>query len=155
MTRLLMLLALIGLPQLSYAHCEIPCGVYDDGARFDSMLEHAKTIEKSMDEINDLSKAEAPNIHDIARWTMNKEEHANKIQHIISQYFLTQRVKAPAKDAAEATTERYISQLKSIHHIITAAMKAKQSTDIARVETLREAIEAYKALYFSEHGHAH
>ncbi|MDY6953871.1 MAG: superoxide dismutase [Ni], partial [Thermodesulfobacteriota bacterium] len=33
------------------AHCEIPCGIYDDQMRIDMIAEHITTIEKSMKQI--------------------------------------------------------------------------------------------------------
>ena len=33
------------------AHCQIPCGIYDDAARITMMEEHVTTIEKSMKQI--------------------------------------------------------------------------------------------------------
>ena len=36
------------------AHCQIPCGIYDDKARFATMREHVATIEKSMAQIVEL-----------------------------------------------------------------------------------------------------
>ena len=36
------------IPQLVQAHCQIPCGIYDDHARVQSMLEDAATVEKSI-----------------------------------------------------------------------------------------------------------
>ena len=43
------------LPQPLHAHCQIPCGIYDDHARVQSMLEDAATIEKSAKLIAELS----------------------------------------------------------------------------------------------------
>jgi len=40
---------------LAYSHCQIPCGIYDDEARFTEIAEHITTIEKSMKEIESLS----------------------------------------------------------------------------------------------------
>ena len=137
------------------AHCEIPCGVYGDGARFDMILEHAQTIEKSMRAITELSVDESVDYHTIARWTANKEEHAQLIQDIAAQYFLTQRVKSPAKDADISLHEEYTSHLTLLHKIMVKAMKTKQTTDINHVEDLKDLTEEYKALYFKEHGHEH
>lgn len=137
------------------AHCEIPCGVYDDGARFDSIMEHAITIEKAMDSINKLSASESVDYHTIARWTVTKEDHANKVQEIASQYFLTQRVKAPAEDASDADKAVYAKHTALLHQILVAAMKTKQTTDVGNVEKLRVLADAYKAHYFAKHGHAH
>ena len=36
------------------AHCEIPCGIYDDELRMNLIIEHAGTIEKSMKSITEL-----------------------------------------------------------------------------------------------------
>ena len=84
----------------AFAHCEIPCGIYDDEARIASLREHVKTIEKSMAQIKGLS-AEA-NKNQLIRWVDNKEAHANEIQHIVTQYFMTQRIKPPAQGNAAA-----------------------------------------------------
>ena len=36
---------------LAEAHCEIPCGIYDDEAGIKQLLEHVTTIEMSMNQI--------------------------------------------------------------------------------------------------------
>lgn len=137
------------------AHCEIPCGVFDDSARFDTILEHAFTIEKSMNSIKELNDQDKQDLHMIMRWTVNKEEHANKIQNIAAQYFLTQRVKVPGQDASEEQKQDYTKNLKLLHQIMVAAMKTKQTLDVSYVNQLRDLTEEYKTLYFKEHGHKH
>ncbi len=148
------LLVVFGVNQ-AQAHCEIPCGVYDDGARFTSLMEHVTTIEKSMKKIKELSAAAKPDYHTISRWTANKEKHANEIQHIASQYFLTQRVKAPGEGSTEAAKEDYAKHTLFLHQILVAAMKTKQSLDLVHVKMLRDLTESYKAHYFKKHGHTH
>jgi len=76
------------------AHCEVPCGIYDDQARTDMIAEHITTIEKAMKQITALSGQSPVNYNQAVRWVMTKEEHATKIQTIVSQYFLTQRIKS-------------------------------------------------------------
>jgi nickel superoxide dismutase len=44
----------------AFAHCEIPCGIYDDHARIHMILEHVTTIEKSMNQITAISKEKSP-----------------------------------------------------------------------------------------------
>ena len=39
----------------AFAHCEIPCGIYDDEMRIKMLAEHVTTIEKSMAQIQELS----------------------------------------------------------------------------------------------------
>ena len=76
-----------------FGHCEIPCGIYDDEMRIKMMAEHITTLEKSMKEIMALSKAPAINYNQIVRWVMNKETHATEFQGIVTQYFMTQRIR--------------------------------------------------------------
>ncbi|MGW8194145.1 MAG: superoxide dismutase [Ni] [Desulforhopalus sp.] len=86
------------------AHCEIPCGIYDDALR------------------------------------MNKDKHAEMLQEIVWQYFMTQRIKLDAPD--------YDKKLASLHQMLVYSMKCKQTTDLANVEKLRAATEDFHKLYF-------
>jgi nickel superoxide dismutase len=99
----LMLIAIIGLNfQESRAHCEIPCGIYADSVRIALIKEHITTIEKSMNQINEISNSSSPNYNQLIRWVSNKEDHAKKIQEIVSQYFLHQRIKIIEENQKEA-----------------------------------------------------
>jgi len=122
------------------AHCEMPCGIYGDQMRFDSMLEDQATIRKAMEQIQALAgKNDAQSANQLARWVMTKEEHATDIEHTIAQYFMTQRIKAD--------DERYIPKLTSAHAVMVAAMKAKQTVDVAQADALNEAILSFQAAY--------
>lgn len=125
-----------------HAHCQIPCGIYGDEARFVTMLEHTQTITKSMTEIKRLSGDAGADANQLARWVANKEAHAQDIQDIISEYFLAQRIKDSQAD--------YTERLKISHKIIVLAMKAKQSTDLAYADGLKKAIQDFQALYFAK-----
>ncbi len=124
------------------AHCEIPCGIYDDQLRTKLIAEHATTIEKSMKQIMELSKANPTNYNQIVRWVSNKEDHATKIQHIVSQYFMTQRIKPDQ--------EKYSDKLILLHKMLIAAMKCKQTTDLAHVIALRAHLKEFELLYFGD-----
>lgn len=140
-------------PINALSHCEIPCGIFGDDARFVEMLEHADTIQKSMDQINQLSKKDKIDYHMIARWTINKEDHAEKIQHIASQYFLTQRVKIPSSEASQDDVIEYERHTTLLHGILVKAMNTKQTTDKSAVDNLRKAILEYKSHYLKDHEH--
>jgi nickel superoxide dismutase len=128
------------------AHCEIPCGIYDDHARIVQMLEDATTIAKSVEEITSLSdKGDSQSRQQLVRWTMNKEHHATKIQDTIAQYFMTQRIK-PVRQANQAWND-YVMRLVQHHAVMVAAMKTKQQVDPATVQELRSAIEAIAVYY--------
>lgn len=130
---------LIAVP--AFSHCEIPCGIYDDEMRIDLLKEHVATIEKSMDKISNPVNGKSSNQH--IRWVMNKEIHANKFQEIVSQYFLTQRIKPDEKN--------YEEKLKYLHQMLVYAMKCKQTTDLQNTEKLRELIDSFAKLYFAPH----
>ena len=130
-----------------FSHCEIPCGIYDDEMRFTMVEEHIKTIKKAMKEIEHLSGHQPPNFNQIVRWVTNKEKHADEIQHIISQYFLTQRVKLVEKEDDKADKIR-MEYLSLCHEILVYAMKTKQTTDLSNVEKLKAAVKAFKDSYF-------
>ena len=131
------------MSQQVLAHCQIPCGIYDDHARVQSMLEDAATVEKSAKLIAKLAgKSDAQSQNQLIRWVMNKEKHATNIIDTISDYFLTQRVKSSQKDYAERLVKH--------HTVIVAAMKAKQNADIKYARELQKSIEAL-APYYPEH----
>ena len=139
--------------QKTFAHCEIPCGIYNDELRIALLYEHFTTIEKAMNKITELSNAPDKDYMMIARWTMAKEEHAKKVQEIVDQYFLTQRVKPVDESDAEKFT-KYQKQLTALHHITVYAMKTKQTTDQKYVEHLRKSLAQFEDLYFEgEHRH--
>ena len=127
----------------AYAHCQIPCGIYDDHARVKLMLEDTATILKATRLIAELSgKTDAQSQNQLVRWIMIKEKHAQSVISTISDYFLTQRVKTSQKD--------YVERLKKHHAVIVAAMKAKQNADEKYALDLQKTIEEL-AEYYPEH----
>lgn len=136
----------------TYAHCEIPCGIYEDTIRIELIKEHITTIEKSMKMIIELSEEEVPNYNQIVRWVVNKEEHAKKLQDIVSQYFLHQRIK-PTDPENEEMYAKYIERLTLLHELLVYSMKAKQTTDLQYIEKLRTTIDDFEHTYFHTHEH--
>ena len=134
------------------AHCEIPCGIYGDSLRIEQIEEHIRTLEKSMNQINKLSEEGDKNYNQLVRWITNKEDHANKIQDIVSQYFLHQRIKPVDPENKEAY-EKYVTHLRLLHEILVYAMNAKQTTDLQYIEKLRNTVDKFEDAYFHEHPH--
>ena len=131
------------VPALAFAHCEVPCGIYDDEARVTMLTEHATTIAKAMEQIEALTSSDEINSNQIVRWLDTKELHATEVQNIVSQYFMTQRIKPDH--------EYYAEKLQSLHRMLLSAMKCKQTTDLANVEALRSELDTFHDLYFGEH----
>jgi len=157
MHRLVSVLALhLALGQLAFApsadaHCQVPCGIYDDAARVAALLEDAATIAKADAMLAQMQgKPREPGKQGVdvtnqqVRWVMTKEEHAQRVIDTVANYFLAQRVKADQPDYAE--------RLQKHHAVIVAAMQAKQTAAPAAAETLKKAIEALRP-YYPEHVH--
>jgi nickel superoxide dismutase len=105
--------------------------------------EHITTIEKSMKQISELADQKPLNYNQLNRWVMNKEKHADELQHIVTQYFMTQRIKPDAK--------RYNEKLGLLHKMLIYAMKCKQTTDLSHVSTLRTLLKEFQEAYLKDH----
>jgi len=79
--------------------------------------------------------------------TEEAQKHAEEIQHIISQYFLTQRVKLIEKKDDKAH-KIYFEHLSLCHEILVYTMKTKQTTDLSNVEKLKSAVKVFRKSYF-------
>ena len=82
---------------LTRAHCQVPCGIFDDPVRVTLLKEDAATVRKAMVQINELSTSvsggEALALNQATRWVLTKDEAAGNIITTVSEYMLCQRVK--------------------------------------------------------------
>jgi len=135
------LIAMFLLPAATvFSHCEIPCGIYDDTMRIQMIREHILTIEKSIKTLQSLEKDD--NANQVIRWVMNKDDHANQLQEIVTQYFMTQRVRADAKN--------YAKKIKTLHLMLIYSMKCKQTLDLSHVVKLKSLVTDFEKLYFEK-----
>lgn len=117
------------------AHCQVPCGIYDDHNRVHQLKEHARTIRKAVVQIRALAKKRtkgAQQHNQLVRWINTKEQHAELVIRTISDYFMAQKINA--KDP------KYAEKLKRHHAVMVAAMKCKQKADPRVVDALDKAI---------------
>lgn len=137
---------------MAYPHCQIPCGIYNDQARFDMVAEHIATIEKSMNMIRQLSKQDKPNMNQLVRWVKNKENHADEVSDIVTYYFMAQRIK-PAFETNGKEYNEYVKKLTLLHKMLVYSMKAKQTTDLTNVEKLTSLLAEFHSAYFGKTDH--
>ncbi|MGD9899805.1 MAG: superoxide dismutase [Ni] [Calditrichaceae bacterium] len=130
-----------------YSHCEIPCGIYNDQMRVDMISEHVDTIEKSMNQIIELQKATPVDYNQLVRWINNKDDHSEQLQHIVTQYFMTQRLKPVTADKTEEY-QKYVIQLSLLHEMLVYSMKAKQTVDPGNITKLRSLLQEFSVAYF-------
>jgi len=136
---------MLAAPRFAAAHCQVPCGIYDDYARVMGMMEDVTTIQRAVKMLGELNdKTDVQSKQQFVRWVNTKEMHAQKIISTISDYFLTQRVKAKQED--------YVQRLKDHHAVIVGAMKAKQNASMDPVMALEKAVKAL-VKYYPEHKH--
>jgi len=139
------LLVFVSSPKV-FSHCEIPCGIYDDPMRLNMMAEHIGTIEKSMRLIKELSAQDDKNYNQLVRWIENKEKHADYLTDIVTQYFMTQRIK-PVEQTDQEAYKQYTHKLTLLHKMMVDSMKCKQTTDLANVEKLRVYLSEFRTAY--------
>lgn len=133
-------------PKAAIAHCQVPCGIYDDKARIARLYEDTATIAKAITKINELAgKHDAQSLNQAARWIATKEAHASHMIEVVSEYFLTQKVK-PVSPVADGY-DTYLKKLADHHAVMVAAMKAKQNADPAYADRLHHAIDALAKHY--------
>ena len=131
-----------------FAHCQVPCGIYDDAMRIIQINEDFNTIKKAMNKINELSiNLDSVSLNQLNRWVNTKEDHASEIQNIISNYFLTQRIKE--------TSPQYNEQITTLQRLLVITMKCKQTVDTNNVRLGIKLIESFNNIYFDSHGLEH
>ena len=131
-----------------FAHCQIPCGIYSDVVQIIQIKEDLQTIEKSMSMITKLSgKYDPQSLNQLSRWISTKENHAQNIQEVISQYFLTQRIKQNSKN--------YENELITLHQLLISVMKCKQSVEKNNLLRSNQLLKDFSEFYLDEHGLEH
>lgn len=78
-----------------YAHCDVPCGIYET----DTMKHAAETCAKMVEKINDLGEIDSPEKHNnFIRMVTTKERHAqlckNQLYLLWSDYFKPEHLEA-------------------------------------------------------------
>ena len=137
-----------------YAHCQVPCGIYGDAARIVQIEEDITTVRKAMNMINDLAgKSDAQSLNQISRWVRTKEDHAQKVQETVLNYFLAQRVKT--KEKGNKDRQKYVDQTLTLHQLIVSMMKCKQTVEQRNASSAHELLDKFTNLYLEQHGIDH
>ena len=115
--------------------------------------EHITTIEKSMNQINELSSQDKPNMNQVVRWIQNKDHHADELSDVITYYFMAQRIKLPQEDNNKEQNE-YVKKLILLHKMLVYTMNSKQTTDLKNIDKLRSLLADFQAVYSGYSGKA-
>ena len=148
MKNLLLSLVKIFPKNIAYAHCDIPCGIYDPHTA--QMAAH--TVIRMTSLINDLKvSSDNPSfderkkiISQVARFTKVKEEHAEIVKHEIrvlwGDYFKEEHLKT------------YPNLHSLVFKIMKAASKAKQEINIDAANELLENVQQTAEIFWKTKG---
>jgi len=133
---------------VAYAHCDIPCGIYDP--HLAQLATH--TVIRMTNLINDL-KASSDNpafeerkkiISQIARLTLVKEEHAELVKHEIrvlwGDYFKEEHLK------------QYPELNDLVFRTMKLASKARQEVNIEAASELLDTVQEISEIFFKTKG---
>lgn len=134
------------LIQPVYAHCDVPCGIYDPYpaqiAAF-TVIRMTKLIQDAHAESDDEAGKNVL-IHAISRMTAVKEEHAEKVKHEIrviwGDYFKQEQL------------QEYPQLNDLIFKIMKLASKARQGLDMESSQNLLAATQEFAEIFWKSKG---
>jgi len=125
-------------PETVYAHCDIPCGVYDSYL----IQYHALSVLRMTDLINQLDKNAPDYDHKYSRFTATKEEQAEKCKHetriIFGDYFKPDIHGEHFKKASEVN-----------HKIMLLGSKTRQTVDVNTANELVTATNDFAEIFWA------
>lgn len=129
--------------QLS-AHCQMPCGIYDDQLVYDQVDQYYLTMYKA---VSALKNSKFETLHDrnqYIRWVMLKNEESDTTAKILTTYFLQQKITPMAGDA---DTQKLVH---SIHQLLFYLVIIKQNVDLDIVKQFGKEWENFKQMFHPE-----
>ena len=136
--------AAAGHPETAYAHCDIPCGIYDPHEAQIAALTVIR-MDQLIAEASPPGAAAKPEEHQayhakLARYTAVKEQHAEKAKHEIRVIF---------GDYITADHVKQFPQLPDIvFKIFKQGSKARQGTNLVEAEELLRQIQEFAEIFW-------
>ena len=123
-------------PRVVYAHCDIPCGIYDPHL--------AQVAAHSVVRMVQLLDEHKDDSHAVARYTKVKEEHAELCKHEIriiwGDYFKPEHV------------EKHTEIHELVWNIMKQASKARQEVSMEAAEELLERVNRFAEIFWETKG---
>lgn len=119
-----------------YAHCDVPCGIYET----DTLKHAADTCHRMLEKLDELGEVDSPEKHNnFVRIVMTKERHAQKFKNEVyilwSDYFKPE----------------HLEKLPELHDVLWRAVKqaskVKQTLDKAETQKLLTAAQEVDELF--------
>lgn len=120
----------------AYAHCDVPCGIYET----DSMRHSAHTCKVMVEKILPLAdKTDLESRNAVTRMIMTKEKHAERVKRELcilwGDYFKPEHL------------ERFPELHETIWKAVKVASAVKQSCDLDKADELISAVHEVEHLY--------
>jgi len=123
------------------AHCQMPCGIYDDQMIYDEVDQFYLTMYKCVKALENNQFKTDEDKNQFIRWVITKENKCNELAMLITVYFLQQKI-MPIDDNAEL--------VKSLHKLLFQLVAIKQNVDIKIVKKFGKEWENFKTLFHPE-----
>ncbi len=124
------------------AHCQMPCGIYHDDMEFDRIDQYVETMYKGISVLNDSKFGTVKERNEFVRWVMQKDQASDEAAHLISKYFLQQKILPGGDDTTK--------QLVSAHKLLYYTVCIKQTVDLKCVEQFSQEWEKFKLMFHRE-----
>lgn len=128
--------------QTVFAHCDIPCGIYDPypaQIAAHSVIRMTQLLQEAEKDSDDVARE-----HKVARFTKVKEDHAEIAKHevrvIWGDYFKEEHIK------------EYPQLHELVFNIMKAASKARQNIDMTAAEELLSKIQEFSEIFYKTKG---
>lgn len=120
----------------AYAHCDVPCGIYET----DTMAHAAATCKRMIEKIAELGELDSPEkMNTFVRCVMTKEKHAQKVKKEVyilwSDYFKPEHV------------EKYPELHDKLWKTVKQASTVKQTVSMTEAERLVEMVHDVAHLF--------
>lgn len=119
-----------------YAHCDIPCGIYDP--------HEAQVAAHTVIRMTNLLLEAGDDMHKVARLTKVKEDHAEKVKHEIrviwGDYFKPEHA------------EKFPHLHELVFEIMKLASKAKQNIDAEAANQLLAKVQEFAEIFYQTKG---
>jgi len=121
------------------AHCQMPCGIYNDAMIFDKGDEYFLTMYKGISVLNNSPFSTVKEKNDFVRWVVTKEKMSDAFAEILTSYFLQQKIKPGDLDTPK--------RLESVHKLLFGLVAIKQNTSLEYVEEFSKEWEKFKLMF--------
>lgn len=120
----------------------MPCGIYHDDMVFDQIDQYVETMYKGITVISDNKFTTVADRNELVRWVGLKEHESDDAAHLITTYFLQQKIKPGESDTPK--------RLESAHRLLFLLVAIKQNVDLDMLQDFSDEWDKFKTMFHVE-----